>query len=109
MFLRMIYDDKLAAAAYLIGCQHAGEAIAIDPERDADRYEKIAAANGLRIVAAAETHIHADFVSGARELAAKGVRVYLSDEGDAEWKYRWVNEANVREARAAQGGMIVAC
>jgi hydroxyacylglutathione hydrolase len=47
----MVYDEKLAEAAWLIGCQKTGEAIVIDPERDVDRYEKIAAANGLRIVA----------------------------------------------------------
>lgn len=90
MFLRMVYDDKLAAAAYLIGCQRSGEAIVIDPERDVDRYEKLAAANGLKIVAVAETHIHADFISGARELAEKGATVYVSDEGDADWKYQWL-------------------
>lgn len=92
MFLRMVYDDKLAEAAYLIGCQRTGEAIVIDPERDVDRYEKIAAANGLRIVAVAETHIHADFVSGGRELAEKGAKVYVSDEGDADWKYQWLGK-----------------
>jgi hydroxyacylglutathione hydrolase len=88
----MVYDDKLAEAAYVIGCQRTGEAIVIDPERDVDRYEKLAAANGLRIVAVAETHIHADFLSGARELAEKGVKVYVSDEGDADWKYQWLND-----------------
>jgi hydroxyacylglutathione hydrolase len=93
MFMRMIYDDKLAAAAYLIGCQRTGEAIVIDPERDVDRYERLAAANGLRIVAAAETHIHADFISGSRELAEKGARLFLSDEGDADWKYGWLDRA----------------
>jgi hydroxyacylglutathione hydrolase len=92
MFMRMVYDDKLAAAAYLIGCQRTGEAIVIDPERDVDRYERLAAANGLRIVAVAETHIHADFVSGARELAEKGATVYVSDEGDADWKYQWLDK-----------------
>ena len=92
MFLRMVYDDKLAEAAYVIGCQRTGEAIVIDPERDVDRYEKLAAANGLRIVAAAETHIHADFLSGTRELAEKGAKVYVSDEGDADWKYQWLNK-----------------
>jgi hydroxyacylglutathione hydrolase len=91
MFLRMVYDDKLAEAAYLIGCQRTGEAIVIDPERDVDRYEKLAAANGLRIVAVAETHIHADFVSGGRELAEKGATMYVSDEGDADWKYQWLD------------------
>lgn len=92
MFLRMVYDDKLAAGAYLIGCQRTGEAIVIDPERDIDRYEKLAAASGLKIVAVAETHIHADFLSGARELAEKGAKAYLSDEGDADWKYRWLDK-----------------
>ena len=91
MFMRMVYDDKLAEAAYLIGCQRNGEAIVIDPQRDVDRYEKLAAANGLKIVAVAETHIHADFLSGSRELAERGVMVYVSDEGDADWKYQWLN------------------
>jgi hydroxyacylglutathione hydrolase len=91
MFLRMIYDEKLAQAAYLIGCQRTGEAIVIDPERDVDRYEQLAAANSLRIAAVAETHIHADFVSGARELAERGAMVYVSDEGDADWKYHWLD------------------
>lgn len=92
MFMRMVYDDKLAQAAYLIGCQRTGEAIVIDPERDVDRYEKLAAANGLKIVAVAETHIHADFVSGSRELAEKGAIVYVSDEGDSDWKYQWLDK-----------------
>jgi len=89
MFFRMVYDDKLAQAAYVIGCQKTGEAIVIDPERDVDRYEALAAANGLRLTAAAETHIHADFLSGSRELAEKGAAVYLSDEGGPEWTYQW--------------------
>src|SRR5688572_965593 len=88
MLFRMIYDDKLAQAAYLIGCQGTGEAIVVDPQRDVDRYIEAAKANKLRIVAVAETHIHADFLSGARQLAeATGARVYVSDEGDADWKY----------------------
>lgn len=93
MFMRMIYDEKLAQAAYLIGCQKTGEAVVIDPERDVDRYIDLAAANGLRIVATAETHIHADFVSGSRELAERvGAKVYVSDEGDADWKYQWLDK-----------------
>jgi len=87
----MIYDESLAQAAYLVGCQRTGEAVVIDPERDVDRYAELAAANGLRIVAATETHIHADFLSGVRELAELGARAYLSDEGDADWKYQWLN------------------
>jgi len=93
MFMRMIYDDKLAQAAYLIGCQRSGEAIVIDPERDVDRYITLARENGLRIVATAETHIHADFVSGSRELAERvNAKVYVSDEGDSNWKYEWLDK-----------------
>ncbi len=92
MLLRMLYDDRLAQAAYLIGCQKTGEAIVIDPERDVDRYIKIAADNGLRITAAAETHIHADFLSGSRELAEQtGCRVYLPGEGGPDWSYGWID------------------
>lgn len=89
MFFRLIYDDKLAEAAYLIGCQKTGEAIVIDPERDIDRYVKLAVQEGLSINAVAETHIHADFLSGAREFAERGAKVYLSDEGGPDWKYQW--------------------
>lgn len=93
MFLRMVYDDRLAQAAYVIGCQRTGDAVVIDPERDVDRYIELAAANGLRIVAAAETHIHADFLSGARELAERvGAKVYVSDEGGPGWKYKWLDK-----------------
>jgi len=92
MFFRMIYDETLAQAAYLIGCPRTGEAILIDPERDIDRYLNAASAEKLRIIAVAETHIHADFLSGAREIAEKtGAKVYVSDEGDRDWKYGWLN------------------
>ena len=89
MFVRQIYDEGLAQYAYLIGCQQTGEALLIDPERDVDRYLAIAEAQGLRISAVAETHIHADFLSGARELADRGAVAYLSGEGDAETGYAW--------------------
>ncbi|MEM1185256.1 MAG: MBL fold metallo-hydrolase [Planctomycetota bacterium] len=93
MFLRMIYDDKLAQAAYLIGCQRTGEAIVIDPERDVDRYIDLAAAQGLTVVAVAETHIHADFLSGAREMAEQvGAKVFVSGEGGPDWSYRWLDQ-----------------
>ncbi len=90
MFLRQIYDDELAQAAYMIGCQQTGEALVIDPERDIDRYYKLAAENDLEIVAVAETHIHADFVSGAREFAQDPkVTLYLSALGGDDWSYTW--------------------
>jgi len=92
MLLRMMYDESLAQAAYLIGCQKSGEAIVIDPERDVDRYLDAAKRAKLRIIACAETHIHADFVSGCRELAEQGAKVYVSGEGGADWQSEWVNK-----------------
>ncbi|MDA0329349.1 MAG: rhodanese-like domain-containing protein [Gemmatimonadetes bacterium] len=90
MFLRQVFDPELAQYAYIVGCQRTGEAIVIDPERDIDRYVQIAAEEGLRIVAATETHIHADFLSGVREFGEQhGTKLYLSDEGDSDWKYNW--------------------
>jgi hydroxyacylglutathione hydrolase len=90
MLFRQIFDPNLAQYAYLVGCQRTGEALLIDPERDIDRYVDAAAAEGLRITAVAETHIHADFLSGAREFAAQyGTHIYLSDEGGAEWASDW--------------------
>jgi hydroxyacylglutathione hydrolase len=92
MLLRLLYNDYLAHAAYLVGCQRTGEALVVDPGRDVDRYTREAARHGLRVTAVTETHIHADFLSGARELAEKtGARLYLSDEGDADWKYGWLD------------------
>ncbi|MFM7133606.1 MAG: MBL fold metallo-hydrolase [Planctomycetota bacterium] len=87
MLLRRIYDAQLAQASYLVGCRERGEAIVIDPTCDIDRYLAEAARESLRIVAVAETHVHADFVSGVCGfLAHHPVRAYVSAEGpDAAW------------------------
>ncbi len=90
MFLRQITDSALAQNAYLIGCQRSGEAVIIDPERDLDRYLQLAEQNNLRITAVADTHIHADYLSGARELVERHqVTAYLSEEGGADWQFEW--------------------
>lgn len=88
MFFQQIYDKSLAQASYLIGCQKAGIAAVIDPKRDVDTYLQIAAENKLKITHVLETHIHADFLAGSRELAAlTGAELYLSDEGGPDWSY----------------------
>jgi len=93
VLFRLVYDDALAQAAYLIGCQRTGEAIVVDPERDIDRYTELARSEGLRITAVAETHIHADFLSGARELCERtGATAYLSAEGGPDWSYKWLDK-----------------
>lgn len=93
MLLKYFYDKALAHASYMVGCQRSGEAIIIDPGRSVDQYIEAATAEGLKIVAATETHIHADFVSGSRELADRvGAKLYLSDAGTADWKYQFANQ-----------------
>jgi hydroxyacylglutathione hydrolase len=90
MFFRRFTDEKLAQYSYLIGCQKTGEAIVIDPPRKVDHIIAAAEQEGLDVVAAADTHIHADYVSGARQLGVEyGAKLYLSDEGDANWKYEF--------------------
>jgi hydroxyacylglutathione hydrolase len=93
MLVRQVADPMLAQFAYLVGCPRSGEALIIDPERDVDRYFDIAARHRLRIVAAADTHIHADYLSGLQEMAERGVLVYASKEGGDEWQYEWLRHA----------------
>src|SRR5687768_9817136 len=94
MFIKRLFETKLAQASYVIGCQATGEAMVIDPNRDTDQYIKTPEAEGLKITHVTETHIHADFVSGSRELAERtGAKLYLSDEGDANWKYTFARDA----------------
>ncbi|QDT43004.1 Beta-lactamase hydrolase-like protein [Gimesia alba] len=92
MLLKYFYDQKLAHASYLVGCQKTKEAVVVDPGRDVEQYLEMAEREGLKLTAVAETHIHADYVSGARELADRvGTKLYLSDEGPAEWKYQYAS------------------
>lgn len=90
MYFQHVYDKSLAQASYFIGCQAKGEAIVIDAKRDIDTYLEIAAQNNMKITHIAETHIHADFLAGSRELAAAtGAKMYLSDEGGEGWQYEF--------------------
>ena len=113
MFFRQVADEMLSQYAYVVGCERTGEALVVDPQRDVDRYVEIARRAGLRIVAAAETHIHADFLSGCREFAERlGCRAYLSGEGGEGWEYEWAEgHDNVTELmdgdRFAVGGVAV--
>jgi hydroxyacylglutathione hydrolase len=97
MLFKYFYDPALAHASYMVGCQKTGEAIIVDPGRDVEQYIEAAAKEGMRIVGAADTHIHADYVSGVRELADRiGARLYVSDEGPAEWKYEFAKDYDHR-------------
>jgi hydroxyacylglutathione hydrolase len=94
MFFRRLYDERLAQASYLIGCQTTGEALVVDPNRRVEQYLGAAQREGLRVAHVTETHIHADFVSGARELAHRaGARLYLSGMGGPGWQYAYAADA----------------
>lgn len=98
MFVKRFFEPSIAQASYLIGCARAGEAIVIDANRDIQPYLDTADAEGLRITQVTETHIHADFVSGSRELAHRtGATLSLSDEGDADWKYQFKHDRKLKD------------
>jgi len=88
MLFRRFYDENLAQASYMIACEKTREAIVVDPNSDTAQYVRAAGADRVRIAHVTETHIHADFVSGARALAdAAGAVLHLSGEGAGEWVY----------------------
>lgn len=90
LFFERIYDESLAQASYVIGDRETREVIVIDPKRDIDTYLEVAKSNNLKITRVTETHIHADFLSGARELvAATGAELLLSAEGGKDWQYEF--------------------
>ena len=107
MIVRRFFEPLVAQNSYLIGCAAAGEAIVIDPNREAQQYIDAAEASNLRITHVTETHIHADFVSGSRELAHRtGASLCLSDEGDPEWKYRFAHDRKLKNGDRIKLGNV---
>jgi len=91
MYFKQFYLACLAHASYLIGSE--GEAAIIDPQRDVDEYIKEAGAHGFKIKYIIETHLHADFVSGHRELSARtGAEIVFSETAGAAFPHRAVKE-----------------
>jgi len=97
VIVKRFFEPLIAQNSYLIGCGEAGEAIVIDPNRNLQQYLDAADAANLRITHVTETHIHADFASGARELAHRtGASLCLSDEGDKDWKYQFPHDRKLK-------------
>ncbi|MGQ0539133.1 MAG: MBL fold metallo-hydrolase [Gemmatimonadaceae bacterium] len=97
MLLQRFYHDGLAQASYLIGSPATGEAIVVDANRNIEQYVSAAAAQSLRITHVTETHIHADYVSGSRALAATTrAELLLSGEGGQEWSYTFAEQDGAR-------------
>lgn len=82
MYFEQFYLGCLAHASYLLGSN--GEGVVVDPQRDVDIYLKAADQHGLKIKHIFETHLHADFVSGHKELAARtGAQIYIGKKAGA--------------------------
>jgi glyoxylase-like metal-dependent hydrolase (beta-lactamase superfamily II)/rhodanese-related sulfurtransferase len=90
------YLGCLAHASYMIASE--GVAAVIDPQRDVDVYLETAARKGWKIAYIIETHVHADFVSGHRELAERaGARIYIGAGSGAEFPHVAVNDGDTLE------------
>src|SRR6188472_4097389 len=91
MYFKQFYLGCLAHASYLIGSN--GEAAVVDPQRDVDAYLEEASAQGLKIKYVIETHLHADFVSGHQEIAARtGAEIIFGEKAGVEFPRRAVSE-----------------
>ena len=86
MYFEQFYLTCLAHASYMIGSD--GEAAVVDPQRDVDLYLEVARQQNLKIRHIFETHLHADFVSGHKELAARtGAKIYIGAQAHAEFPH----------------------
>jgi len=93
MYFKQFYLACLAHASYLIGSE--GEAAVVDPQRDVDEYIKEADAHGFKIKYIIETHLHADFVSGHRELSARtGAEIVFSEAAGVAFPHHAVKEGD---------------
>jgi glyoxylase-like metal-dependent hydrolase (beta-lactamase superfamily II) len=93
MYFQQFYLTCLAHASYMLGSE--GVAAVVDPQRDVDLYLEEARAQNLKIAYAIETHLHADFVSGHHELAARtGAEIVLGAKAGATFKHRAVKDGD---------------
>src|SRR5271154_7437173 len=93
MYFKQFYLGCLAHASYLIGSN--GEAVVVDPQRDVEQYIDEAAAQGLKITHVLETHLHADFVSGHRELVDRtGAQIIFGEKAHATFPHLVVKDGD---------------
>ncbi|HET6202771.1 MAG TPA: MBL fold metallo-hydrolase [Planctomycetota bacterium] len=88
MHFRTFFVEELAQSSYLIGCEKAGVCAVVDPERHVEAYLRAAAEKGMRVTHVLQTHLHADFIAGHRELAEKaGAKIALSKKAGASYDH----------------------
>jgi hydroxyacylglutathione hydrolase len=93
MYFEQFYLGCLSHASYMAGSE--GVAAVVDPQRDVQVYLEAARQNGLRIAHVIETHLHADFVSGHRELAARtGAKIYVGARAGAQFPHVAVSQGD---------------
>ncbi len=104
MIFRQLLDDRLSAASYLLGCVATGEAAVVDPGLPAEQYAMLAADTGLRITKIFETHMHADYFSTGRALAAlTGARIYAPRLAEVQFDHEPLDDG----ATEAVGNLII--
>jgi glyoxylase-like metal-dependent hydrolase (beta-lactamase superfamily II) len=98
VIFRQFLHEQRSCASYLIGCPSERVAAIVDPQRDPTDYESAAARSGLRITEVIESHIHADHVSGARELVERtGAMLRLGAEAGVDFDFTPMSEGDVIE------------
>ena len=96
--LQRFFDEGLAHASFLLACPRTREAIVIDPRRDVDVYVEAARAQGLHLAFSIETHIHADFACGSRELVAIGTKTLCGPGADLGYAHHQVSDGECLNA-----------
>lgn len=105
MYFKQFYLGCLAHASYLIGSE--GEAAVVDPQRDVDQYIAEAEANRMKIKYVIETHLHADFVSGHRELANRtGAEIVFSEKAGAAFPHHAVRDGDAIKIGKVRLGIL---
>lgn len=106
-FIEPFVDTGLGNSTYLIGSHETKKAILIDPLRDVDRYLHAANELGLQLTHVLDTHLHADFVSGNREIAHQtGAMIGASAESGLGFDYQPLTESSVIDLGAFQCHVI---
>lgn len=96
MYMEQFFIDGLGCASYILGCEGAGVAAVVDPDRDVRKYIDAAKAKGLAITHIIETHLHADHVSGNTDLQAQtGADIYIYEDAGVEFEYKPLREGDV--------------
>ncbi|WJP97837.1 MBL fold metallo-hydrolase [Macrococcus bovicus] len=106
MYFKSFFNEQLAQMSYLVGCQKTGEAIVIDPLRELAPYFEAAEKEGLKITQVTETHIHADFASGLREMLHAGATAFVSGHGGPDWTYKDVEAETVMDGDIIKVGNV---